>query len=117
MLNSGFTFGFSIGHSAFDAGVIVTIVDASNVAVNVGMVGRGVGGRGVLVGSFARSRGVLDGSREEVALGMIWISVAGFDGVKVLPAGVCPQALRIKITLDKVVRVSFNVFLLCFRFL
>ena len=34
--------GFSFGHSAFGAGVTVTIVRASKVGVKVGIVGRGV---------------------------------------------------------------------------
>ena len=67
---------FITGHSAFGAGVTVTIVEASKVGVTVGMVGMGVGGRGVLVGSFARSRGVLDGKREEIAVGIVFVSVA-----------------------------------------
>ena len=40
--NEGIRFGFSFGHSAFGAGVTVTILEASKVGVNVGMVGRGV---------------------------------------------------------------------------
>jgi hypothetical protein len=44
----------------------IWIVEASNVGVKVGMVGKGVGGRGVLVGSFARSRGVLDSKGEQI---------------------------------------------------
>src|SRR6266542_3034082 len=42
IFKSGFRLKFSFGHSAFGAGVTVTIVEASNVGVKVGMVGRGV---------------------------------------------------------------------------
>ena len=35
-------YGIVAGHSPFGAGVTVTIVEASNVGVKVGMVGRGV---------------------------------------------------------------------------
>ena len=66
--NFATTEGSSFGHPAFGAGVTVTMVRVSNVGVKVEMVGRGVGGRGVLVGSFARSRGVLDGKGVEVKL-------------------------------------------------
>ena len=59
--------GSSFGHSALGAGVTVRIIEASNVGVKVGMVGRGVGGRGVRVGSHARSRGGLVGKGVEVA--------------------------------------------------
>jgi len=45
--------GSCFGHSAFDAGVTVTIVDTSNVDVKVGIVGRGViEGDGVSVGRY-----------------------------------------------------------------
>ena len=44
------------------------MAETPNVGVTVGMVGRGVGGRGVLVGSFARTRGVLDGKGVELKL-------------------------------------------------
>ena len=56
---------FVTGHSAFGAGVTVIIAEASNVGVKVEV---DVGGRGVIVGSFARSRGVLDGKGEEITL-------------------------------------------------
>jgi hypothetical protein len=51
-LNVGLSEGFSFWHSAFGAGVTVTIVRASNVGVKVGMTGRGVmDGAGVSVGT------------------------------------------------------------------
>jgi len=61
--------GFSFGHSAFGAGVTVTIVETSKVGVRVGMVGRGVTEAvGVAVGSAVRVA-VAVGSGDEVVVG------------------------------------------------
>ena len=77
--------GSSFGHSAFGAGVTVTIVEPSNVGVKVGMVGRGVMDVvGVAEGSAVRvAVGICDGV--EVALSM---TGRGVD---------CPQAVRRKV--------------------
>ena len=58
--------GSTLGHSAFGAGVTVRIVEASNVGVKVGMVGRGVmDGVGVSVGSdVCVAVGIEDGVAE-----------------------------------------------------
>ena len=57
------------GHSAFGAGVTVTIVETSYVGVKVGMVGRGViDAVGVAEGSAVRV-GVVVGSGDEVVVG------------------------------------------------
>ena len=61
--------GFSFGHSAFDAGVTVTIVETSNMGVKVGMVGRGVmDAVSVAEGSAVRV-GVAVGGGDEVVVG------------------------------------------------
>jgi len=78
-----------LGHSAFDAGVTVTIVEASNVGVKVGMVGRGV----------MDAVGVADGGRVAVLVGVndevdIASSTTGAG------AG-CPQAERRTIIASK----------------
>jgi len=66
---SGTNSGFSFGHSAFGAGVTVTIAETSNVGVKVGMVGRGVTDVvGVVVGSAVRVE-VAVGSGDDVAVG------------------------------------------------
>ena len=90
----------------------LTIVEASNVGVNVGMGGRGVGGRGVLVDSFAHSRGVLEGKGEDVALGRVFVPVAETKVAGISPAEACPHAVRIKIPLSSPVNIFFNAFLL-----
>ena len=61
------------------------IVDVSNVDVKVGIVGSGVGGRGVLVRSFARSPGVLVGNGEELALGMVFVAVTKTKVAEISP--------------------------------
>jgi hypothetical protein len=73
---------FGIGHSAFGAGVAVTIVRTSRVGVKVGMVGSGVmvGGAGVSVG-----KGVALGAREALRSGVavrVGMAVMGNDGVE-----------------------------------
>ena len=102
---------FSFGQAARGAGVTMMIVETSNVGVKVGMVGRGVGGRGVMVGSFARSRGVLVGKGEEVELGMVFDSVAEIRAVGILLVGACPHAVRNKIPPSRLIKICFNVFL------
>jgi hypothetical protein len=87
-LKSGFREGFSFGHSAFGAGVTVTIVEASNVGVKVGMVGRGV-----MVGVNGVGVGV--GEKVAVTVGMI-ASVAGgnTDGVQAFKRKIAIRASR-----------------------
>src|SRR5258706_2882740 len=94
MLND--SVGFSFGHSAFGAGVTVTIVETSNVGVKAGMVGRGV----------MDAVGVAAGSTVRVA-----VAVGSGDGVEVvlsiIGAGVdCPHAVRSKVI---VIRICQNV--------
>jgi len=83
----------------------------SKVGVKVGMVGSGVTGCGVVVGSTARSRGVLVGKGEEVELGMVFDSVAEIRAVGILLVGACPQAVRNKIPPSRLIKICFNVFL------
>ena len=105
------TEGSSFGHSAFGAGVTATIVEASNVGVKVGMFGRGVGGRGVMVGSLARSRGVLVGKGEEVAIGLVLVAVLRIAVAGMFVGETCPHAVRNKIPLRMLIKICFNVVL------
>ena len=64
------TDGSSFGHSAFGAGVTVTIVETPNVGVKVGMVGRGVTVMVVVAeGSDVRVGDGVDVSRMGAAVG------------------------------------------------
>ena len=76
--------GSTLGHSAFGAGVTVTIVETSNVGVKVGMVGRGVmDAVGVCVGrDVAVAVGI--GDRVVVELLMTRIGVAWAAGAHAL---------------------------------
>jgi hypothetical protein len=88
--NEGIRFGFSIGHSAFGAGVTVTIVETSNVGVKVGMVGRGVmDAVDVAAGSAVRV-GVGIGEDVDVTLSITGIGVD------------CPQAVRRKVAVKRI---------------
>ena len=60
----------------------MTIVETSNVGVKVGMVGRGVGGNGVMVDSFGSKRGVFVGAGVNV------VSVGDGMAVELLVAGI-----------------------------
>ena len=79
------TEAFSFGHTAFDAGVIVTNVRISKVGVIVGMAGRGVrvGGRRVLVGKrVARGEGEFVNVGGAIGLMGVtvsegWVSIVG----------------------------------------
>jgi hypothetical protein len=87
--------GFRLGHSAFAAGVTVTIVETSKVGVKVGMVGRGVmDAVGVAVG------------------GEVAVLVGSGDGVTVASSVIgtgadCPQAERNKIPLSSPIIICF----------
>jgi hypothetical protein len=82
------------GHSAFDAGVTVTIVRASNVGVKVGMVGRGVmDAVGVSVGEDVI---VIVGVCNTVGVFTALTSVLVAAGVH--PVVICPHAARRNMT-------------------
>ena len=92
-----------MGHSAFAAGVTVTIVEASNVGVKVGMVGKGVidtVGVGVGANVF-----VLVGIGDGVVVGSC-VTVTGGT------VPLCAQAVRISAVLSRAIKICFSVLFL-----
>jgi hypothetical protein len=105
VFKSGVKFESSFGHSAFGAGVAVTIVEASNVGVKVGIVGRGViVAVGVSVGTdvfvFVGAGDGVDVAVSTRGTGAVWVT-----------GKVCPHAVRKKAPLSRPIKFCFNVFL------
>ena len=84
-----------VGHSAFGAGVTVTIVETSNFGVKVGMAGRDV----------IDAVGVGEGSAVCVAVG----SRGGVEvALSITGTGVdCPQAVRRKVSVMRICQDTF----------
>ena len=94
---------FSLGHSAFGAGVTVTIVEASNVGVKVGMVGRGV------IVAVGDSVGILVfvGLGDGVAVPLLTIGIVAVG----VTYEVFPHEVRKRIPPSRLSKIGFNVFL------
>ena len=99
-------FSLIIGHSAFGAGVTVTIIETSNVGVKVGMVGRGVTDAvGVAEGRSVR---VAVGNGEGVEVGLSILET----GVGWVRGEVPPQAARKIALMSSPITRFFTIFLL-----
>ena len=78
------TDGSIFGHSAFGAGVTVTMVETSNVGVKVGMVGRGVIEAVSVADGIDVCVAVGSGEGVSVAICVIAVGIFVFDGVQAL---------------------------------
>jgi hypothetical protein len=98
---SGFALLFCLGHSAFGAGVVVTIVRTSKVGVKVEMIDKGVilGGAGVSVDC-----GVPVGEGERVS---VWVAVEMGKMVADASFAVWEQAVTRKQRRPKAARQNF----------
>jgi hypothetical protein len=102
--NFAITDGSSFGHSAFVAGVRVTIVLVSNVGVKVGIVGNGVI---VVVGvSVGTDVLVFVGKGDGVDVALLTTGT----GAVCVTGEVCPQAVKNNIPPSRLIKIGFHVF-------